>query len=94
MWQLQLELTQTSAQFARHCSRVPPAPPGGSKRFLLTLADLDTNDTNRITAIVGASPMTERSVDVTIKELRILPPFAIGSVGQRRPDRQLPHRGR
>ena len=89
MWQLQLELTQTSAKCCAALLKGAAAPPGGSKRFLLTLTDLDINDINRITAIVGRcrsnGPMTERSVDVTIEALRILPPFAIARLGSGAP---------
>jgi hypothetical protein len=56
MWQLQLALTKTSAQYCAALLKGAAAPPGGSKRFLLTLTDLDINDINRITAIVKALP--------------------------------------
>ena len=56
VWELQLELTQTSA---KHCARLLSAaggPPGGSERFLRTLVDLDRNDIDRIKLIVGGMP--------------------------------------
>ena len=48
MWQLQLELTQTSAKYCAALLKGAAAPPGGSERFLRTLVDLDSNDITRI----------------------------------------------
>ena len=56
MWQLQLTLTKTSAQYFTALLKGAAEPPGGSKRVLFTLTDLDINDINRITAIVKALP--------------------------------------
>jgi hypothetical protein len=56
MWELQLELTQTSAKYCVNLPKGPGAPPGGSERFLRTLADLDRNDITRIKAVIAALP--------------------------------------
>jgi hypothetical protein len=56
MWELQLELTQTSAKYCVNLLKGPGAPPGGSERFLRTLADLDRNDITRIKAVIAALP--------------------------------------
>ena len=62
MWQLQLDLTQTSAKYCAALLKGAAAPPGGSERFLRTLTDLDRNDITRIKAIIKALPddRTER----------------------------------
>lgn len=57
LWQVQLKLTQESAVL---CSKLLAGtggpPPGGSARFVRTLADLDKHDIARITVIINALP--------------------------------------
>jgi hypothetical protein len=51
-WALQLELTQTSLKYCNQLLTGPNAPPpGGSERFVVTLAQLDRNEIARIKAI-------------------------------------------
>jgi hypothetical protein len=56
IWQLQLDLTQTSAKYCAALLKGAAAPPGGSERFLRTLTDLDRNDITRIKVIIKALP--------------------------------------
>ena len=57
LWELQLKLTNVSAGMcAKLLSGAVGSPPGGSTRFLRTLADLDRNDAARIQVIIDALP--------------------------------------
>jgi Ferritin-like len=57
LWQLQLKHTQASAKLCQGLlDGTNGPPPGGSGRFLHTLADLDRNDIARIKVILASLP--------------------------------------
>ena len=62
LWEVQLKLTNVSAGMcAKLLSGTVGSPPGGSARFLRTLADLDRNDADRIQVIIDALPSRDGS---------------------------------
>ena len=57
LWELQLKLTLESATLCSKLLSGSTGPvPGGSERFLRTLAGLDRNEAARITVIINALP--------------------------------------